>query len=165
LAQLTWGNIDLAERSITFVQKKTAARLDGAKLKVPIHSELEDYLLSRSVPDDSQRPLFPELHHLRASGAKGLSCSFRRLMDEAGIDAGIARQRTGKAGHNVSRLSFHSLRHSFTSALANAGVPAEVRKKLTGHLDDRSHQLYTHHAFESLRTSLESISRLPREAR
>ena len=126
LARLHWENVDLAERSITFVQKKT-----NEKLKVPIHPELEGYFLSRSVPDDGRKPLFPGLYHLRSAGKSGLSTSFRRLMDRAGIDAGIARQKLGAAGRSVSRLSFHSLRHSFTSALANAGVAPELRQKLT----------------------------------
>jgi integrase len=159
LAHLTWGNIDLVERSITFKQKKT-----GAGLKVPIHSELEDYLLSRRVPDDARKPLFPKLYQFRGSGKSGLSAGFRRLMTKAGIDAGIARQRTGKAGRSVSRLSFHSLRHSFTSALANAGIAPEVRQKLTGHADAKSHAVYTHHEFEALRASLEAIAQLPKEA-
>jgi len=158
LVRLTWANIDLAERSITFNQKKT-----GAGIKVPIHPELEDYLLLRSAPDDGRKPLFPKLYHLRSSGKSGLSSAFRRLMDRAGIDAGIARAKTGKAGRNVSRLSFHSFRHSFTSALANAGVPAEVRQKLTGHLDDKSHTLYTHHEFATIREALEKLGRLPKE--
>jgi integrase len=157
LARLRWGNVDLAERSITFVQKKT-----GAKLKVPIHPELENYLLSRSVPDDSRKPLFPKLYHLRGAGKTGLSSSFRRLMDGAGIEAGIAREKLGEAGRSVSKLSFHSLRHSFTSALANAGVPPEVRQKLTGHLDDKSHAIYTHHEFQTIREALEKLGRLPK---
>jgi integrase len=155
LARLTWANIDLAERSITFTQKKT-----GAELKVPIHSELEDYLLSHSVPDDSRKPLFPKLYHLRGSGKSGLSSAFRRLMDRAGIDAGIARQKIGKAGRNVSRLSFHSLRHSFTSALAAAGIAQELRQKLTGHADAKSHAVYTHHEFATIRAALEKLERL-----
>jgi integrase len=130
---------------------------------VPIHPELEDYLLLRSAPDDGRKPLFPKLYHLRSSGKSGLSSAFRRLMDRAGIDAGIARAKTGKAGRNVSRLSFHSFRHSFTSALANAGVPAEVRRKLTGHLDDKSHSIYTHHEFATIREALEKLGRLPKE--
>jgi len=51
LARLTWGNVDLTEHSISFTQKKT-----DAKLKVPIHSELLDYLLSRSVSDEGRKP-------------------------------------------------------------------------------------------------------------
>ncbi len=156
LARLTWGQVDLEERSIAFTQKKT-----GAKIKVPIHPELEDYLLSGSVPDDGRKPLFPKLYHLRGSGKTGLSSSFRRLMDRAGIAAGIAREKSGAAGRSVSSLSFHSLRHSFTSALANAGVPAELRQKLTGHADAKSHATYTHHEFEVVREALGALGRLP----
>jgi integrase len=86
-------------------------------------------------------------------------------MDRAGIDPGIARQKTGKAGRNVSRLSFHSLRHSLTSALANAGVPAEIRQKLTGHADVKAHAAYSHHEFETIRQALDKVSRLPENAR
>lgn len=134
LVRLTWGAIDLADRSISFTQKKT-----GAKIKVPIHPELLDYLLSGSVPDDESRPLFPSLSVMSAAGRTGLSTRFKQLMARAQIDGGIARARSGKGGRSVSALSFHSLRHSFTSALANAGVPAEVRQKLTGHADAKSH--------------------------
>jgi integrase len=158
LTALVWSQIDLEERSISFTQEKT-----DAKIKVPIHAELEDYLLSRSVPDDGQKPLFPQLYHLRRAGKTGLSSAFRKLMVRAGIDGGIARLKSGAAGRNVSRLSFHSLRHSFTSALANAGVPAELRQKLTGHLDDKSHSIYTHHEFQTIRQALEKLGRLPKE--
>jgi integrase len=157
LARLRWEAIELAERSISFTQKKT-----DAKIKVPIHSELLDYLLERSVPDDGRRPLFPSLYHLRGPGKTGLSSSFRRLMDRAGIEGGLARQKAGQAGRNVSRLSFHSLRHSFTSALANAGVAPELRQKLTGHADDKSHAIYSHHEFATIAEALERIARLPR---
>ena len=157
LARLTWHSIDQVERSITFTQKKT-----GGKIKIPIHSEFLDYLLSRSAPDDGRKPLFPKLYHLRGAGKTGLSSSFRRLMDRAGIDGGIARQKTGDAGRNVSLLSFHSLRHSFTSALANAGVPADVRQKLTGHADAKSHQVYSHHEFATVADAIERIARLPK---
>jgi len=159
LVGLTWGNVDLVERSITFVQKKT-----GARLKVPIHPEFEDYLLTLRVPDDGRKPLFPKLSKLRRTGKTGLCAKFRGLMDEAGIDAGIARPKSGKAGRTVSKLSFHSLRHSFVSALANQGVPADVRQKLCGHADPGVHALYTHHEFELVRAALETIAPLPKEA-
>jgi hypothetical protein len=53
--------------------------------------------------------------------------AFKRLMAKAGIDGGKIRDRNGAAGRSVSALSFHSLRHSFNSALANAGVSQELR--------------------------------------
>ena len=156
MARLTWGAIDFEERSITFTQEKT-----GSKIKIPIHPEFEDYLLSRSVPDDGRKPVFPTLCHLSSNGPKGLSETFAALMVKAGIDGGVARVRSGAAGKTVRRLSFHSLRHSFASALANAGVPAELRQKLTGHLDAKSHATYTHHEFETIREALGALGRLP----
>jgi integrase len=156
LARLNWQSVDLAERSISFVQKKT-----GARIKVPIHSELLEYLLGRSVPDDGRRPLFPKLYKVPGPGRSGLSMAFKRLMARAGIDDGVARERPGPAGRSVSRLSFHSLRHSFTSALANAGVSAELRQKLTGHADPKSHAIYSHHEFGVIAEALERIGRLP----
>jgi integrase len=158
LARLTWASVDVAERSITLRQKKT-----GAKIKVPLHSALEDYLRSRSIPADKRKPLFPTLYKKPGPGKSGLSMSFKRLMARCGIDDGIARQKTGAAGRNVSSLSFHSLRHSFTSALANAGVTPELRQKLTGHLDEKSHAVYSHHELETIRDAVEKISALPKK--
>jgi integrase len=158
LALLKWGAIDLVERSVTFRQKKT-----DLKIKIPLHGELLDYLLSRSAPDDDSAPLFPTLYDQAGAGRSTLSKAFIRLMKAARIDQGTARARSGTGGQRVSRLSFHSMRHSFTSALANAGVGPELRKKLSGHLDDESHSIYTHHEFETIREALEKLGRLPKE--
>ena len=46
---------------------------------------------------------------------------------------------------STSSLSFHSLRHSFTSTMTAAGVPEEVRMLLTGHSTKKAHKVYTHH--------------------
>ena len=59
----------------------------------------------------------------------------------------------------MSALSFHSLRHSFTSALANVGVAQELRMALTGHRSRDMHQHYTHLELERLR---DAIALLPR---
>ncbi len=48
--------------------------------------------------------------------------------------------------------------HSFTSALANAGVGPELRMKLTGHKSEAVHAGYTHHELETLRTA---VGKLP----
>jgi integrase len=65
------------------------------------------------------------------------------------IRAGIRKEKEG-AGHGrtgrrtVNPLTFHSLRHSFISALANAGVNQQVVKQLVGHASDRINDAYTH---------------------
>ena len=69
----------------------------------------------------------------------------------------MLRDGDGK-GRTTSSLSFHSLRHSFVSALANAGVARELRQKLSGHSDERSHARHTHHELETLRAA---VAKLP----
>jgi len=69
-----------------------------------------------------------------------LSTTFRRIMEKAGV----LREVT-EAGDVVKRRSFHCLRHSFTSWLADADIHADVRQKLTGHSSGGVHARYTHH--------------------
>jgi len=159
LVRLTWSDVDLAEKTITFVQRKT-----GSSVQVPIHQDLYDYLVVLPRSDSPKRPVFPKLFNKPGAGKSGLSMAFKRLMERAGIDDGVARKKDGKLGRNVSRLSFHSLRHSFNSAMANADVPLEIRQKLTGHASQDMNKHYTHLELETVRRAVASISRLPGKA-
>jgi integrase len=156
LAKLTWDDVDLSEKTITFVQKKT-----GASVQIPIHEDLYEHLLELPRSDRPKKPVFPKLFDKPGAGKSGLSMSFKRLMVRAGIDDGLARKKDGKLGRNVSRLSSHSLRHSFNSAMANADVPLEIRQKLTGHASKDMNKQYTHLELETVRRAVDSISRLP----
>jgi integrase len=124
LANLTWGNVDLFDRTITFTQKKT-----GAKIKIPIAEDLHSYLMTLPLKDSA--PVFPTLYGKSSAGKSGLSMAFGRLMERAGVEQGTIRERGDGVGRKVSARSFHSLRHSFNTVLVNAGVPQELRMKLT----------------------------------
>jgi integrase len=156
VCNLRWGNVDLAKKIITFRAGKT-----GQRITVAIHPELEEHLLTRTISDDSQTFLFPTLANRNGGGGNGLSMEFKRLMKKAGIDPGTARLRAGAKGKTFALRSFHSLRHSFVSALANSGVSAEVRQKLSGHVTEEMHQLYTHTELQVLRQAVAAIPRLP----
>ena len=90
-------------------------------------------------------------------GNSGLSMAFTRIMKRAGIKGRMLREATGK-GRSLSSLSFHSLRHSFNAALANAGVGIEMRQELTGHASLEMNQLYTH---PNIKVKREAILKLP----
>jgi hypothetical protein len=47
--------------------------------------------------------------------------------------------------------------HSFTSALANAGVSPELRMKLTGHKSAEVHRGYTHLELETLKDAIKKL--------
>jgi integrase len=164
LARLKWTNIDLSENKkvIRFMQKKTKGKTPKAKVEIPIHEALEEYLLSGPISDAPNAPVFHQLYEKPGSGKSGLSMAFKRIMAKAGIDGGKIRERTGAAGRSVSALSFHSLRHSFNSALANAGVSQELRQKLTGHASADMNTIYTHHELETIRTAVQTLPRLPK---
>ena len=75
-------------------------------------------------------------------------------MRSAGLDPGTVK---GMGKRQFSPLSFHSLRHSFNSALANAGVSQELRMKLTGHKTLEVNRRYTHHELAPLKRAVETL--------
>ena len=90
--------------------------------------------------------------------AAGASKAFRRIMERAGVAAGIARKaEQGSAGRNVSARSFHSLRHTFVTALSHANVAVELRQKLAGHSSEGQSLHYTHPEFAALRAAVEKL--------
>ena len=152
IAEMRWEMLDL---KAGFVRIKT--RKTGKFLMLPIHPELLNWIQSqrRGI---GKAPVFPELAGKGTGGRHGLSGRFKAIMESAGIKGQILRTGGGDAGRQISSLSFHSLRHSFVSALANAGVSSELRQKLSGHADERSHANYTHHEITTLQNA---ISKLP----
>jgi site-specific recombinase XerD len=90
-------------------------------------------------------------------GKNGLSSQFKRIMARAGIDG---QTGPGAGFREFSKLSFHSLRHSFNSALANAGVDQETRMLLTGHSSVAVNGTYTHLELETLKQAVEKVPSL-----
>jgi integrase len=150
-ANLRWQDIDLVSeiKTVHFQVRKT-----GGEIVTVVHPVLEDYLLSLPTAKSNDAYLFPTLAERRATG---LSYAFRTIMEQAHIEQIVIRERN-KAGHSVNALSFHSLRHSFNSILANAGVSEELRMTIVGHTTRDMHQKYTHHELERKR---DAISVLP----
>jgi integrase len=83
-----------------------------------------------------------------------LSESFVRIVKRAQINP---QNVQGKGKQKFNRLTFHSLRHSFNSTLANAGVHQEIRMKLTGHSSVGMNDRYTHHALKPLEAAIDLL--------
>ena len=92
-------------------------------MTVPLHPDLEAHLL-RS-PGIGKAFLFPTLAGRSTGGKHGLSGRFSAI----GAKAGIEPTLTHGGVRARANLTFHSLRHSFNSAMANAGVSQEIRQK------------------------------------
>jgi integrase len=147
-ANLRWRDIDLVSdiKTIRFQPRK-----GGGEVVTVIHPALEDYLLSLPAAKTDEAFLFPSLAQRNAGT---LSNWFRKIMDQAHIEHREVRKRISKGGRSVSALSYHSLRHSFATTLANAGIPEELRMLLTGHTTRAIHQKYSHHNLEALRDAI-----------
>ncbi|MGH7942529.1 MAG: tyrosine-type recombinase/integrase [Limisphaerales bacterium] len=156
-AKLTWANVDTERRTLCFHPQKDRKTANRKALEIPLHSDVEDYLLALPVHSNKpDAPIFPGLSKKKGTGANGLSTTFTKLMEKAGIkrEPGIANVN-GK-GRQVFTLSFHSFRHTAISAMANVGVSKERRMKLSGHKSN-VHERYTHHELEALRKDVESV--------
>jgi integrase len=68
------------------------------------------------------------------------SMQFAAIMKKASVP----KQIELPGGFKASR-SFHALRHTFASWLAEADIHADVRQKLTGHSSSKIHARYSHH--------------------
>ncbi len=145
--RVEWKDVDLAGGTITFPITKT-----GKAHTLPLHPELQNQL--EHIAGDVPGPLMPGLAGVRISGRRGLSQHFLAVMQKAGLDA---ERVQGSGKRQLHRRSFHALRHSFTSALANAGVAPELRMKLTGHKSAAVHAGYTHHELKTLRAALAKL--------
>jgi integrase len=91
---------------------------------------------------------------VRVPGRSGLSLQFLEIVKAAGLDSGEVASTSGR---KFSTRSFHSLRHGFVSALANAGVSPEIRQKLAGHRSKDVHSKYTHLERETLKRAVRRI--------
>ena len=152
-ANLRWSNVDLVSEIKTIRFQPTKG---GNEVVTVIHPALEDFLLSLPTPKSDDAFLFPSLAQRNVSP---LSKAFRKIMEEARIEQRVIRERS-KSGRSVNALSFHSLRHSFSSILANAGIAEEVRMTLTGHTTRAIHRGYTHHELERLRDAVAVLPRI-----
>lgn len=147
--RIGWEGVDLAVGTLTYTQAKT-----GHKLTVPLHADLQAHLEGLAGNDKPQVFVMPHMASLKPGGRHGLSEGFKRVMKAAGLDT---QTQEGNGLRRVSKRTFHALRHSFTSALANAGVAPEVRMKLTGHKSAAIHRGYTHHEMQTLKNAVAAL--------
>jgi integrase len=150
---LRWSNVDFTRKQIQFIPEKSRKKHD---LVIPMHPDLEAYLLSLPSSDRAETFLCPTLGGAVAGHRASLSKGFGAILGAAGIDRRAGRKKHG-IGRTFNRLGFHSLRHTFNSMMADAGVSIELRSKLTGHSTLAMNDRYTHLADATKRRAIESI--------
>ncbi len=168
-ARLSWEAVDLNAKRITLIPSKTKKK--KREVRIPIHPELFTFLESVTIYSDKPNaPVFETLSATKIGARAGLSQTFNKIMSNAGVERGKpsrdideesvndSKEKKASVGRVTYERGFHSLRHTFTSWLRNAGVSEEDRMALTGHTTRESHQIYSH---GDEKTSKAAIAKLP----
>ena len=156
--QMRWENVNLKDEVITYTDKKT-----GKDYIIPTHKRLQKHLLTLAGDHRSEQLLSPSLAGKKTGGVNGLSKQFQSVMVRAGVDAMRVDTKSvqkveGKRSRTFTRRSFHSLRHTYNSELANADVPQEIRRKLVGHMDNEINDIYTHLEKRVFRAAINTLA-------
>jgi integrase len=153
LATLRWRNIDLAAGTIAFMAQKTQ-RL----ICLPLAPPALDALLTLSPGENPDDPLFPRLASI-TGGCR--SNEFRDILHSVGLATDrrptAKDQRPTAKGRARPELSFHSLRHTATTALKAAGVSDAIARAIIGHESAAVSRSYTHLDMQTMREAIQKI--------
>jgi integrase len=161
-SKLSWEAVDLSAKTITLIPSKTKRK--KRQVCIPIQPDLLAYLMAVTIhSDEPSAPVFPVLSRARIGSRGGLSETFAEIMGTAGVSRGkpsrvIEEGQDQGVGKITYERGFHSLRHTFTSWLRNAGVSEEDRMALTGHSTRDSHAIYSH---ADEKAGRDAIAKLP----
>jgi len=169
--RLKWESVNLERGVIQVIPEKTKKHAHGRPVTIPIHpmlltelqrlreeetwdreeSSRSPFLVSRSQYSDYVNPKIAEAHMTtRWRVDEGL----RKIFNAAEITMSVhveGRQRK----HVLA--SFHSLRHTFVSLSANAGVSLAVVQSIVGHSSSAMTRHYYHENEAVLRQAVEAI--------
>ena len=148
---LKWDAIDLAGGFIRTVPIKT--KRHGIAVSIPILPPLAAALReARDADGDAGGYVLPELAELyQASKGKRVNNRIKTVFKHAGIK--VTSSMEGRS-RKVTDFGFHSLRHTFVSMAARAGIRQAVVQSIVGHTNAAMTAHYTHTNEADLRAAM-----------
>jgi integrase len=121
-----------------------------------LHHALREILAA--IPE-SERGVFviPEIANDYTGARWKISQGIAQIFDSANITTSI--QLEGRS-RKTPEATFHSLRHTFVSLAANAGVPLHIVQSIVGHESTAMTRHYYHENVDSLRMAVNAIPNL-----
>jgi len=160
IAKLTWQQVDLDNKTISFVTQKT-----GKRLCLSMAAPLKTYFDGLPAVDDAKQYVFPKAAAMAEKHTGTISTKF---YDEILAPSGMVTERPkaeaaedGKgraAKRKTSELSFHSFRHTLTTWLKSSGASNALAQMIIGHDSEVVSRGYTHLSADDTK---DSISKLP----
>ena len=154
VVRLRWSEIDLDRLWINRTQRKT-----GKAVSVPLTPQLAKALRDwKKLEGESPSGfVFPkQVNRLKGDygGTEAISRTFRYLFARAGIKTHSENEN----GKKFRDASFHSLRHTFITALMEAGVNPLIVQAAAGHSIMTTTAGYTHIGEAALRAAMKKVA-------
>lgn len=148
---LQWREVDA---DALCVRKRT--RKTGAVAAVPLPPQVLDAL---GVRGDG--PVLPGMAEAYATkqGKERIWYNLKSVFRAAGIATHEAERSPGRA-RSVVLTGFHSLRHTWVSAMSAGGAPPALIQLAVGHSSPAMTEHYTHATAEGLRSVADAVGRM-----
>ena len=161
-AKLLWSEVDIVRSIIQRIPDKTKKYRKGKPITVPIHRVLSD-LLMQTPKEKRTGYVLPEIGPLlgdaktikeRSRGMSKIQHHLGKIFHNAGI---VTSVKVEGRKHKAPDAGFHSLRHTFVSLSANAGVPLHIVQSIVGHESNTMTRHYFHENVAALQQAVEAI--------
>ena len=153
---IDWSCINIPEGVIQLVPRKTRRHAHGKPVTIPVHPALGEALCAR-IPAIHAGPVLPGIAEMYRTARWRVSHAVSRIFRAANIETSI---RIEGRNRRTPEATFHSLRHTFVSFAANAGVPLHVVQSIVGHESTAMTRHYYHENIDVLKSAINAIPTL-----
>lgn len=135
---LRWSDINFEKNIVHIETNKT-----NKELGQPLDARLRTRLISLPSLNAGEEYVFPDLARRYQRAASNISTEFTSLLKAYGIIENQSDKQLKGDRKNVSRKSFHSIRHSFVSlGRCSVGVSPDVMRATVGHDSEEIERSY-----------------------
>jgi len=135
VATLRWCEVDFADGVIRRRMLKT-----GVTVEIPLLPPLANYLGARAHDGEY---VFPTLQRMYSENPSGISIRAKKFLLSLGF---VTTYTPAGRGRAISCRDIHSLRHSFATIAAAAGIPLPTVQAVLGHTTTSMTMRYAQHA-------------------
>ncbi|OGV48740.1 MAG: hypothetical protein A2X49_03970 [Lentisphaerae bacterium GWF2_52_8] len=151
-ALLRWDCMNMTRRLLSVMPLKTQRK--GRTVVIPLHPSLEAELLNAQNWKDDSGFVLPQVAQRYESTPSGVQKDAVWIFEQAGMKTSANVKGRELA---VNQFGFHSLRHTFVSICAKAGVPLPVVQSIVGHGNPAMTRHYIHVGEESARQAIATL--------
>ncbi len=148
---LSWQSVDMDAGVIRVVPAKT--RRHGTEVVVSIKGSPLQQILEAIPPVNRTGYVMPSL----AEMYENENWRLRGMLAKVFADCGIRTTVDSDKGRKSAEVGYHSLRHTFVSMAANAGVPLAVVQGIVGHTSAAMTQHYYHVSRDALDKAAQAL--------